>query len=210
MKKLILKPLIKGTLVLFPVLVTVWVIWSLVAWLDGLGRMALQPFMLDHLIFPGSGLVIMVVVLILVGLLFRFNYVNWMFKKIEHRLMKFPLVKTVYSAVKDLAGMFDNSQQKHQQVVLVDMQKSGLGFLIGMVTNDALPSAMQSSLPADVEHKPVAVYLPMSYMVGGYTIFTTTDKIKPIDWTFEEAMRFALTAGVSQKPESFAEKINKK
>ena len=82
MKKLILTPLIKGTLVLFPVLVTVWVIWSLVAWLDGLGRMALQPFMLDHLIFPGSGLVIMLVVLILVGLLFRFNYVNWLFKKI--------------------------------------------------------------------------------------------------------------------------------
>ena len=215
MKKLILTPLIKGTLVLFPVLVTVWVIWSLVAWLDGLGRMALQPFMLDHLIFPGSGLVIMLVVLILVGLLFRFNYVNWLFKKIEHRMMKFPLIKTVYSAVKDLAGMFDNSQQKHQQVVLVDMQQSGLGFLIGMVTNDALPSALQSintsSDPsADSEQKPVAVYLPMSYMVGGYTIFTTADKVKPIDWSFEEAMRFALTAGVSQKPESFADKIAKK
>lgn len=212
MKNLILKPLLKGSLVVFPVLITIWVIWSLVRWIDDLGQKALEPFLLGHLIFPGSGLIIVLIILLVVGLLFQFNYINWMFTKIEKYLMKFPLVKTVYSAMKDLAGMFDNNQNKDQQVVLVNLQANGLGYIVGMITNKTLPSAINNSLnPNGNEDKQlVAVYLPMSYMVGGYTILVEREKVKVIDWSFEEAMRFALTAGVSQKPETFAEKIAKK
>ena len=201
MKNLIIKPLLKGSLIVFPVLITIWVIWSLVRWIDELGQKALAPFLLDHLIFPGSGLIIVVVMLILVGLLFQFNFINWIFSKTEKYLMKFPLVKTVYSAMKDLAGMFDNNQNSDQQVVLVDMQSSGLGHIVGMITNKTLPSAINNSFNENSQSKKqmVAVYLPMSYMVGGYTILIESEKVKVVDWSFEEAMRFALTAGVSQK-----------
>ncbi len=206
MKNLFLKPLLKGSLVVFPVIITIWVIGSLVTWIDGLGHKALEPFLLDHLIFPGAGLIVVIAILLAVGLLFQFNYINWVFTKIENNLMKFPLVKTVYSAMKDLASMFDNKQNQDQQVVLVNMQSSGLGNLVGMITNTQLPQAVNT----EHDNQLVAVYLPMSYMVGGYTILIEKDKVKPVDWSFEEAMRFALTAGVSQKPEDFAEKIMKK
>jgi len=200
MKNWFLKPLLKGALVTIPVLVTIWVIWSLVKWIDGLGKKALEPILLDHLLFPGSGLLIMVVLLVMVGLLFQFNFINWVFRRVEGSLLQFPLVKTVYSAVKDLAGMFDNSQQKGQQVVLVDMSNSGLGHLVGMVTNDDLPAAFNDLKPVNSEEPPlVAVYLPMSYMVGGYTILIRRDLVRPINMTFEEAMRFAMTAGVSKQ-----------
>lgn len=200
MKNLFLKPLLKGALVVFPVLITIWVIWSLVRWIDGLGRRTLEPFLLDHLIFPGSGLIIVTVILLVVGLLFQFNFINWIFSKLEKNLMKFPLVKTVYSAVKDLAGMFDNKQSKDQQVVLVNMQATGLGYLVGMITNAQLPHAITDQ--SGDKDSLVSVYLPMSYMVGGYTILIEQSKVKPVDWTFEEAMRFALTAGISQQPEA--------
>jgi len=200
MKNLIFKPLLKGSLIVFPVLITIWVIWSLVRWIDALGQKALAPFLLDHLIFPGSGLIIVVVILLVVGLLFQFNYINWIFSKIEKYLLKFPLVKTVYSAMKDLAGMFDNNQNSDQQVVLVDMQSKGLGYIVGMITNKTLPSAINNSLNNNTtENQIVAVYLPMSYMVGGYTILVERERVEVVDWSFEEAMRFALTAGVSQK-----------
>jgi len=211
MKNLILKPLLKGSLVVFPVLITIWVIWSLVRWIDALGQKALAPFLLDHLIFPGSGLIIVVVLLFIVGLLFQFNTINWFFNKVEKYLMKFPLVKTVYTAMKDLAGMFDNKNNKDQQVVLLDMQSSGMGYIVGMITNKTLPTAINTTLNKDSESEKqlVAVYLPMSYMVGGYTILVDSDRVKVVDWSFEEAMRFALTAGVSQKPETFTKKPNK-
>lgn len=206
MKNLFLKPLLKGSLVVFPVIITIWVIWSLVTWIDGIGRKTLEPFFLDHLIFPGAGLIVVIAILLGVGLLFQFDYIKWIFSQIEKNLLKFPLVKTVYSAMRDLAGMFDNKQNKDQQVVLVNMQSSGLGYLVGMVTNSQLPSAISNQQ----EEPLVAVYLPMSYMVGGYTILIEKEKVKPVDWSFEEAMRFALTAGVSQKPEDFADKIMQK
>ena len=209
MKNLLLKPLLKGSLVVFPVLITIWVVWSLVRWIDALGQKALAPFMLDNLIFPGSGLIIVVIILVLVGLLFQFNYINWIFNKVENYLMKFPLIKTVYTAMKDLAGMFDNNHNKDQQVVLLDMQSSGLGYIVGMITNKTLPKAINNALNGDNDSQKqlVAVYLPMSYMVGGYTILVDRDKVKVVDWSFEEAMRFALTAGVSQKADDLVKKI---
>jgi uncharacterized membrane protein len=201
MKKLIIKPLLKGSLIVFPVLITIWVIWSLVRWIDELGQKALAPFLLDHLIFPGSGLIIVLVALFVVGLLFQFNYINWIFSKIEKYLLKFPLIKTVYSAMKDLAGMFDNNQNSDQQVVLVDMQAKGLGYVVGMITNKTLPTAINNTINEnhEIEKQLIAVYLPMSYMIGGNTILIEKERVKVIDWSFEEAMRFALTAGVSQK-----------
>lgn len=201
MKKYIIKPLLKGSLIVVPILITLWVFWSLVRWIDGLGQKALAPFLLDHLIFPGSGFIIVLILLIVVGLLFQFSFINWVFLKTERYLLKFPLVKTVYSAMKDLAGMFDNDQNNDQQVVLIDNHVSGMGYLVGMITNKNLPEAISTALDQDNEdNNPlVAVYLPMSYMVGGYTILVESDKVHAVDWSFEEAMRFAMTAGVSQK-----------
>ena len=44
----------------------------------------------------------------------------------------------------------------------------------------------------------------MSYMVGGYTLFIPRSRLTPVNWSFEDAMRFDLTAGVSQKPSARA------
>jgi uncharacterized membrane protein len=46
----------------------------------------------------------------------------------------------------------------------------------------------------------VAVYLPMSYQVGGYTLFLPRSALTPIDMSREDAMRFILTAGLKSQP----------
>ena len=43
----------------------------------------------------------------------------------------------------------------------------------------------------------VAVYLPMSYQLGGFTLMVPKDKITPVDMKVDQAMQFVLTAGVS-------------
>ena len=45
----------------------------------------------------------------------------------------------------------------------------------------------------------IAVYLPMSYMVGGYTIFVPRDLVEPTSLSVEEGMRIALMGGVRSK-----------
>lgn len=196
MKRYLLNPLLKGAMVVLPLLVTVWILWTAFLWLNSLGVSALTALNLNQLIFPGSGLVIMLVLLVIIGLLFQFSIISWFFQRMEKELLRFPLVKTLYGAVKDLANMFDNTQHKSQQVALVDLSDKGLGMAVGIITADSIPTVIK-----DVRNNSddlVTVYLPMSYMVGGYTVFLPKDKVTPLDWTFEKAMRFALTAGVSQ------------
>ncbi len=196
MKRFLFNPLIKGAMVVLPLLVTVWIIWTVFVWLNGLGSSALLALHMDALVFPGSGLIIMLLLLLIVGLLFQFSIISWFFQRMEKAVLKFPLVKTLYGAVKDLANMFDNSQHKTQQVALVDMSAQGLGLAVGIITTDTIPQVIRDCCEQPDEL--VTVYLPMSYMVGGYTVFLPKSKVKPMDWTFEKAMRFALTAGVSQ------------
>ena len=206
MKDLILKPLLKGALVVLPILITVWVSWSALKWIDGLGQSAIATIQLDFLIFPGSGLFIMLVLLLLTGLLLKFSFIDWFYQRIENAVMRFPVVKTLYGAVKDFANMFDKSKDKNQQVALVDLQAQGMGMMIGIITSDQLPGKISDVVKHNSAEKLLTVYIPMSYMVGGFTLFLPESKVKPVDWSFEEAMRFAITAGVSQDSHALPKK----
>ena len=194
LKKLLLKPLLKGALIVVPIAATLWLLWSSFKWLNNLGLKALAAIKLDFLIFPGSGLVIMLALLFLMGLLARISIVNWLYARIEQAMLRFPLVKTLYGGIKDLAGMFDGNKEKAQQTVLVDMSQQGHGKAIGFITRDRPPKELSGALGDDM----LVVYFPMSYNVGGYTGFVAESQVTRVDWSFEEAMRFALTAGVSQ------------
>ena len=66
---------------------------------------------------------------------------------------------------------------------------------IGFITQDDM-----TRLPKDFRSEDkVLVYLPMSYMVGGRTVFVSRDKLRYLDMGMDEAMRFVLTAGISSK-----------
>lgn len=192
MKRFLFQPLIKGAMVVLPLLVTVWFLWSASIWLNQLGLDALNALNIPNL-FPGLGLVLMVSVLLVVGILFQLNPVNWLYQYFEDLVLRFPVIKTLYGAVKDFAGMFDQKEQHNQQVVLVKVGE--LGQAVGFITSNQMPEAVKESQPVD---DLVCVYFPMSYMVGGYTLFVPKADLTPVDWSFEDAMRFALTAGVSQ------------
>lgn len=193
MKRILLRPFIKGSMVLLPLLVTVWLIWSVLTSLNDLGVSALQLIHPDLVLFPGMGVLVMLFTLLAVGLAFQLNPISWIYEYVEDTFLRLPLVKTLYGAVKDFAAMFDGDKPKAQQVVLVDMP--GIGKLVGFVTSDHVPEQV-SGVSGDEEV--LAVYLPMSYMVGGYTLFLPKARLTYVDWSVEDAMRFAVTAGISQ------------
>ena len=193
MKKLLLRPFIKGSMVLLPLLVTVWLVWSALAWLNDLGASALHFVSPDLVLFPGVGLLVMLITLMSVGLLFQFNPISWVYQYVEDAFLRLPLVKTLYGAVKDFAAMFDGDKPQAQQVVLVEFEQ--MGQVVGFITSNNIPDAVAR---VNARKDLVAVYFPMSYMVGGYTLFLPRERLTPVDWSVEDAMRFAVTAGISQ------------
>jgi uncharacterized membrane protein len=191
-KTFLSKSIVKGSMVILPLLITAWVIWSAFLWLNGMGLDLLTFLHLDGFYFPGFGLLLMLVLLLVTGLAFEFNPVGWLYQYVEEGLLRFPVVKTLYGAVKDFAGMFDKEKEQSKQTVLLRVES--LGQVIGFITSTKMPTPLQDALGREL----VAVYVPMSYMIGGHTIFVPKEELTLVDWSFEDAMRFAITAGVSQ------------
>jgi uncharacterized membrane protein len=200
MKNSIKSAFIKGSIVVFPVLLTGWFIWSLLLWFNRIGLKLLSFLQLESLSFGGAGLVLIFILVLSTGFLFQFNYVAWLYGKFEGYLFRFPLVKTLYSALKDFISMFDKKTNQHQSPVMVEIDGSRL--VLGFITTTKIPTPLKTFTKDEL----VAVYMPMSYMIGGYTAFVPRKSVHPVNWSFEEAMRFALTAGVSHTSRNNSEK----
>jgi uncharacterized membrane protein len=100
------------------------------------------------------------------------------------------VVKSIYSSLKSFADYFTpNSDHVTQQVVIVRMPGHELE-MVGLVTRQDLSSLPAGFLGGDR----VAVYLPMGYMIGGYTVFVPRAWVTPIDMSVEAVMRASLFA----------------
>jgi uncharacterized membrane protein len=192
MKK-ITRTFFTGLAVTLPVVATLYLLyWATLATeraLDGLLR-----FVLPQAVYlPGLGLVLGVVLVFLVGLLMRTWAARKIFAWTERMMYRLPVIKTVYGTLRDFTNFVSRPQkQGAQQVVLVRLGGTDLRIM-GFVTRDDL-----AGLPPGMsEPGVIMVYLPMSYQVGGYTVLVPRASVQPVDMSFEEAMRFTLTAGLS-------------
>jgi len=138
----------------------------------------------------GMGLVVAVVIVFLVGLLMHGYVFRRIFELLERVVLEIPLVRSVYAALRDFLGLFANEKEPSLQVVSLRLpgEMRVLGFVTRADFSDAPPGLAQP--------EEVAVYLPMSYQVGGYTVFVKKSACTPVDMSREEAMKFILTAGL--------------
>lgn len=186
------KAFLTGLVAILPIALTlyilVWLATSLESALGGLIRNGLGKFYV-----PGMGIVAGFVVILIIGLSLKAWIVRQLFAWGERLMKRIPIVKTVYGAVRDLIGFFSESKDKTMnQVVMVSLGDTKLR-LIGFVTREDFAGYPQGLADKDT----VAVYLPMSYQVGGFTVMLPRTAIQPIEMSFQAAMRFAITAGMS-------------
>ena len=141
--------------------------------------------------FPGLGLLVGIVCVFGMGIIYNAWLTRWLYHWAERIMKRIPIVKTLYNSIQDLMSFFDKKQAaKYGQVVLFRWQ--GLE-LLGLMTREDF-----EELPADIAAPgTVAVYLPMSYQIGGYTVHVPREEVRPIDIPVERAMRYILTAGMS-------------
>ncbi len=179
-----------GLLTVLPLVVTVYfTVWLLNVMERFFGKqvMFLLP---DEWYRTGMGLVLAIVVVFAVGVLMNGIVFRRLFGWTEWLLLEIPLVRSVYTALRDLLGLFAQHKEPALQVVSVSLPGDMrlLGFVTRADFSDAPPGIAQ---PGEV-----AVYLPMSYQLGGYTVFVPKSAITPVDMSREDAMKFILTAGL--------------
>ena len=184
--------LLKGLLTILPIVLTLYFIYWLGVSAENLLSGPLKWVLPQGSYRPGMGLVAGFIVLIVVGLLVNAYVVRRVLAFGESLVLRIPVVKTVYAALRDLTGLMrGGGSNELERVVLV---RFGPARLIGFVTQE---NATIPGVGSDASL--VAVYLPMSYQIGGYTLYLPRDRIEPTDLSVETAMRIVLTGGLQNK-----------
>ena len=184
--------LLTGFITLLPVVLTIYLLyWAAVSSEQLMGN-ALRWALPNAIYFPGLGMIAALVVMFIVGLLMKAILVRQLFSFGEQVLYRLPLIKTVYRAIRDLFDFFSPKKEGLGQVVAVTYN--------GIETIGFVTQTDQQRLPESFrDQDKVLVYLPMSYMIGGFTVFVPREHVRPLKMSMEEAMRFVLTAGITGK-----------
>jgi uncharacterized membrane protein len=142
------------------------------------------------------GLALALIVFLLSGIMMRTPPFRRLFGGTETFLLSIPVVKSIYGALRDFSSLFVRRKgEEALQVVEIEMMPGSNVRLLGFVTRTEF-----KDLPAGIGGEDdVAVYLPMSYQVGGYTVYVPRERVKHIDMSREDAMRFVLLAGLRSK-----------
>ena len=190
-----LRTFFRGLAAILPLAATA----ALISWAVLSGETLLRTVIVDWFglpesqYWPGMGFVLSIALIFLIGLLMYSFIVRQIYQRLTALLEHIPIVKFVYGMFVDVARLVSSAEQKpFRRVVLVTLPE-GLEQ-IGFVTREDF-----SEFP-DIGEEKLAVYFPMSYQLGGFTVIVPKSSARELKMTVEEALRFCVTAGVS-KPE---------
>jgi uncharacterized membrane protein len=184
-----------GLVTVLPLALTVYVIWWVVHTLENWLRRALIGLNIvapEHY-WPGLGLIAGFLLLLAVGSLVN-AYAGRLFLKYwDDFLGRIPFVKTLYGGFRDVVSLLPSGSGEKRDLQRVVVARFGEVRAIGFVTREDVPAAL---LAHGGQHW-VTVYFPMSYAFGGYTIYLPREHVEPLDISVEDAMRLAITAGLT-------------
>jgi len=189
--------MVRGMIAILPSALTLYILYWLVRSAETILGNAIKVVLPEGWYLPGMGLLVGMFLIFCLGL-----FVNaFLFRRIltlgEEALNRIPVVKTLYGSVKDFIGFFAQKKSREfHQVVALEMNMGGVPMrLIGFVTCSDfrdLPEGMG-------KEDEVAVYLPLSYQIGGYTLIVPRSAVRPIDISTNRAMGFVVTGGMFQE-----------
>jgi len=179
---------IQGLLFLVPLSVTIFTIYYVFHYLDTLTT----PYVLEYIGYeiPGFGLLLVAVFILLIGFLGSTIIFNPLISFLEGLINRAPLIKDIYSSIKDLLSAFVGNKKKFNNPVIVKMNDSGLKR-IGFVTREGMEKMNISS-------EELVVYLPYSYGVMGTVIIVPKENVTPIEQSSTEVMKFIVSGGVTE------------
>jgi uncharacterized membrane protein len=194
-----------GLVVAGPVAITAWLIWSFVTWVDGFVRPLIPPAYRPETYLPwpipGTGLVIAIFALTLLGFLTA-NLVGKTLVDLGDRLLnRMPIVRPIYKTMKQIfESLFSKSGSSFRQVALVEFPAKGMWSLVFISQPPA--SGILERLP-ERENEYVSVFLPCTpNPTTGFFFYVQRKELIEIDMSVENAMSVLISAGMVQPEDS--------
>jgi uncharacterized membrane protein len=190
--KIVTKLFLTGLATILPIAVTIYVLYWLGATAESILGPLLEMVMPTKFYRPGLGVLTGIVLVFVVGILMKAYLFRTFVALGEQILGRIPLVKTLYRSLRDLMSFFTTGERQRMTPVMVTLGDTNM-HLIGFITREDF-----MDMPAGIGGRDmVAVFMPMSYQMGGFTTVVPRSAITPIDMSIEQAMRFAVTAGMA-------------
>ena len=185
MKKLV-DYFIKGLVIFVPMALTVFLlVWAFTRLDAGLR-------VLFRIKIPGVGLLLTVALIVVIGFIASNFLGRRLFALIEKVFIGFPLIKLLYSAVKDMIEAFASDKKSFDKPVIATFMPGGAAKVVGFVTQESLENLGLSDY--------VAVYVPQSYNFAGNVLLFPKEAVKPLSIESSQAMAFIVSGGVSKGP----------
>jgi len=189
------KYFLRGLLLVVPLAVTIYIIIIAIRWLDGLIGVDI----------PGIGLLIILGSITIFGYLGSTLLAQPIFNFFESIMVRLPLVRIIYTSLRDLVSAFVGDHKKFDQPVLVNLLREGTVKRVGFITQKDLSVL---GIPGFV-----AVYFPHSYNFSGNLLLVPGDQVTPLKLSSTEIMKFVVSGGVSDLippnlPEAVDDEIN--
>jgi len=196
--QVIISTFLRGLLAFLPIFITIYAVYHIGIWLNRVCNEFLALIAPDLGDIPGLGIAIGVAAIFLFGLVVSSRLTRWVYRLVETPLRHLPVIKELYIALKQLTN-FLSSDEKGAASQVVSVHHPDRDFaLIGLLMREET-----GSIGFQEHHQDrVAVYLPMSYQIGGFTVFVPRQWVRNVDLPVEVALRETLTGWMDQSAKS--------
>ena len=178
---------LKGLLYCVPMGVTIWVILEAYKLLDGI----IGNHLPQSLQIPFLGILLMFIIITFFGYIGSLIIASPFNSIFLNLLNKAPLLKTIYSSVKDLMNTFVGQKKGFSEPVLVKVYENSTIQRIGFITNKDVDSLK-------LKKGKVLVYMPHSYAISGQLFVVEMKNITPVDKPASEVMKLIISGGVTE------------
>jgi uncharacterized membrane protein len=195
-----------GLVVAGPVLITAYLTWSFVTWVDNFVQPVIPPAYRPETYLPwpvpGTGLVIAIIALTLLGFLTA-NLVGRSLVELgEGLLNRMPIVRPIYKTMKQIfETLFSKEGSSFRKVALAEFPAPGMWSLVFI---SQPPNAELASKLPEGEH--VSCFLPCTpNPTTGFFFYVKRSELIDLDISVENAMTLLISAGMVQ-PDGDAQK----
>lgn len=187
----------RGLITLLPIALTIYIIVGGFRLFENWVGSALLILLPESYYIPGLGLFVSISLIFIFGLMLNNYLIGTFLKALENRMTRVPLIKAVYSPLRDLMNLFSSSTQGQalKRVVLVKLPGTD-ALALGLVTRESFRDLKLESMTSGR----VAVYIPMSYGLGGYTLLLPREALTAVDLPADRALSLAITGWVKADP----------
>ncbi|HEY47029.1 MAG TPA: DUF502 domain-containing protein [Anaerolineae bacterium] len=169
----------RGLLFLIPIVVTIYILYFVFSKVDQIFRFNI----------PGLGFLLTLVLVTTIGFLVSTFIARGAANVIDNLFRRMPIIKMIYSSIKDLVNAFVGDQKRFDRPVMVEVLPGSGVQIMGFVTRDSLENVGLA--------ESIAVYIPQSYNFAGNVIVVPKEQVTPLEIESGKVMAFIVSGGVS-------------